>query len=113
MNLVKKFSITYTNEFKEKVFQTLRFTPFLTDVMAGMEENAHTKVRYALEDALDDQELYIKDEVNDDGERIVANAKIHAWTDRRMIYSEFMEMYVQELDSVFANNTLKVGVTHA
>lgn len=92
--------LEYNSEFKTKVFNTLRFTPVITDVMKAMEDNSHTVVRYCLEDALDDPDLYVKDQVTDDGDRVVANAKINAYTDRRMLYSEFMEMFVQEMDAI-------------
>lgn len=98
--------MNYTTEFKEKVFRVLRFATFvdIPTLTKAMDNNQHTTVRLQLENGLDDPELYLKDKITDDGELIVANSKIHAYLDRRAIYSEFMEMYVQHLDELVPTN---------
>ena len=55
-------------------------------------------VRYFLEQALGDDELYLKDELADDGDRTIANAKIHAHKVRQELYNEYMELLTQTLD---------------
>lgn len=92
--------MTYTNEFKTKCFNTLRFcqTVDINHLMKALEEGNDTLVRYSLEAALDDEDLYDQSKVTDDGELIVLNAKLHAFSKRRELYSEFMERYTQVLD---------------
>lgn len=90
--------MTYTVEFKQRVFRVLQFTPFVVDAMSALEANLATKLRYVLEDAMDDDDLFEKDKANDDGDRIVLNAKLHAYNSRKELYSEFMEQLTIELD---------------
>lgn len=90
----------YTDEFKVKCFNYLRHCP-VVDVRALMrafDNNNHTVIRYALEDALDDEDLYEDGAVSDDGDRIVLNARINAYKQRTEIYSEFMEQLVTSMD---------------
>lgn len=94
--------MNYSQEFQQKCYNVLRFTPQLMDLLNAFRENNHNKIRFCLEDALDDEELYIKDKVTDDGDRIVCNSKISAFKDRQEIYSEYMDMLVQHLDKELA-----------
>ena len=61
-------------------------------------DNGHDNiVRYFIEQALDDPELYV-DHMVDDGDRKVANAKIHAHKVRQELYTEYMELLTKTLD---------------
>lgn len=93
--------MNYSTEFKEKVFRVLRFTPFVSKTMKSMEDNNHNKVRLCLEEALDDKDLNLKEELKDDGDIIIHNSKLHTYNDRLEIYSDFMnsyEAYLSELE---------------
>lgn len=90
----------YTVEFKEKCFRVLRFTPYLLDIMKALEVGNTAKLRYCLEDSLDDDELFDNEVTNDDGDRIIKDAKIHAFNERTELYTEFMEQLIKELDNV-------------
>lgn len=93
--------IIYQKEFKEQCFQVLRFVnngDLVVDLMDALEKNDHTKVRYCLEEALDDDSLYEEGLITDEGERIVDNARKYAYLERRELYSIFMEQLTEELD---------------
>tara|TARA_Y100000385_G_scaffold235631_1_gene249494 strand:- start:175 stop:423 length:249 start_codon:yes stop_codon:yes gene_type:complete len=61
---------------------------------SAMENSRDNIVRYYLENALDDPELYV-DHMVDDGDRKVANAKIHAHKQRQELYNKYMELLTQ------------------
>ncbi len=92
----------YTQKFKEKCFNTLRYCTLLdvSKLLQAMEAQNDTQVRYYLEDALDDEEMYENGLMNDDGDRIVKNSKINAHKQRLEIYSEFMEIFTTSKDKV-------------
>ncbi len=91
----------YTQEFKVKCFNTLRYSNIdVSKLLAAMDAKNDTQVRYYLEDALDDELLYENSLLSDEGDRLVANSKINAHKQRLEIYSEFMESYISELDKV-------------
>lgn len=90
--------MTYSKEFKETCFKVFKFRDDLPRLLGALEKGNHLVVRYCLEDALDDSDLYVKDQVTDDGDLVVANSKIHAWKDRQALYSEFMDKYIKHLD---------------
>lgn len=66
--------------------------------MQDLEQGNDNQVRFALEAAIDDEELYEYEVIDDEGERIVTNARIHAYNARLELYSEFMEQLVNSLD---------------
>ena len=93
-----KLEIKYSEEFREKCFNNLRFAMDIRLLIAAMDYGHHDVVRYYLEELLDDSELYIENEMNDDGARRVANAKIHAHKVRQELYNEYMELLTNALD---------------
>lgn len=93
-----KIDITYPEEFREKCFNNLRFFMDIRLLMAAMDNGHHNIIRYYLEQALEDDELYIDEEISDEGSRKVANAKIHAHAVRQELYNEFMELLTEALD---------------
>ena len=90
--------IEYPQAFREKCFNNLRFAMDIRLLMSAMDNNHDTIVRYYLEQMLEDPELYVDSEIIDDGERKIANAKIHAHTVRQELYNEFMELLTQKID---------------
>ncbi len=83
--------ILYTEEFKTKCFNYLRHFMDIRLLMSAIDNGRDNVVRYYLENALDDPELYV-DHMVDEGDRKVANAKIHAHKQRQELYNEYMEL---------------------
>ena len=90
-------TITYTEEFKTKCFNYLRHFMDIRLLMSAIDNRRDSVVRYYLERALDDPELYVEHMV-DEGDRKVANAKIHAHAQRQELYNEYMELLTKTLD---------------
>ncbi len=90
-------TIQYTEEFKTKCFNYLRHFMDIRLLMSAIDNRRDSVVRYYLERALDDPELYV-DHMVDDGDRRVANAKIHAHAQRQELYNEYMELLTKTLD---------------
>ena len=87
-------TIKYTEEFKLKCFNYLRHFMDIRLLISAIENGRDNIVRYYLENAVDDPELYV-DHMVDEGDRVVANAKIHAHKQRQELYSEYMELLTQ------------------
>ncbi len=83
----------YTPSFKDKVDNTFMYHKDHKRITDAISQNKHSIVRAILEDALDDTDLNIDEEIKDDGSRIVFNAKIRAKKKREELYSEFMKYY--------------------
>ena len=95
---MSKPRIIYPQEFKDKVFNNLRFAVGDIRLVMSAIDNGHDNiVRYFIEQALDDPELYV-DHMVDDGDRIVANAKIEAHKVRQELYNEYMELLIKTTD---------------
>ncbi len=90
-------TIKYTEEFKTKCFNYLRHFMDIRLLMSAIENGRHEVVRYYIEKALDDPELYV-DHMVDEAERKIANAKIHAHAQRQELYNEYMELLTKILD---------------
>ena len=90
-------TIQYTEEFKTKCFNYLRHFMDIRLLMSAIDNSRDSVVRYYLEQALDDPELYV-DHMVDDGDSVVANAKIHAHAQRQELYNEYMELLTKTLD---------------
>jgi len=90
-------TITYTEEFKTKCFNYLRHFMDIRLLMSAIDNRRDSVVRYYLERALDDPELYV-DHMVDDGDRKIANAKIHAHAQRQELYNDYMELLTITLD---------------
>ena len=95
---MSKPRIIYPQEFRDKVFNNLRFAVGdIRLVMTAMDNGHDNIVRYFIEQALDDPELYV-DHMVDEGDRIVANAKIEAHRIRQELYNEYMELLIKTTD---------------
>ncbi len=66
--------------------------------MKALDDKNDTLVRFSLENAIDDEELYEYEVINDEGERIVKNSKINAYKQRLELYSEYMEQFTEYID---------------
>jgi len=88
---MSKPTIIYPEDFKTKCFNYLRHFMDIRLLMSAIEHRRDNVVRYYLENAIDDPELYV-DHMVDDGDRVVANAKIHAHKQRQELYNEYMDL---------------------
>ncbi len=96
---MSKPKIVYPQEFRDKVFNNLRFAVGdIRLVMSAMDNGHDNIVRFFIEGALEDPELYVQEEILDDGERRIVNAKIHTHAIRQELYNEFMELLTLTLD---------------
>jgi len=102
--------ISYSQEFKDKVFNHLRFAVGdIRLVMSAIENGHDTIVRYFLEQALEDPELYVDGQILDEGSRIIANAKINAHKVRQELYDEYMELLINTLEQKNVKKLLRKG----
>ena len=92
-----KNTIKYSEEFKLNCFNYLRYFMDIRLLTAAIDNGRDTVVRYYLENALEDPELYVN-HMNDEGDRVVANAKIHAHKQRQELYNEYMELLTKTED---------------
>jgi len=90
--------IQYPEAFVTKCFNNLKHFMDIRLLMSAIENGHDSVVRYFLEQAFEDNDLYITDKLTDDGDRIIANAKIHAHKVRQELYNEYMELLTQTLD---------------
>ena len=91
--------IVYPQEFKEKVFNNLRYA--VGDIrllMSAIDRNLDNVVRYIIEKTLEDSELFVTDQIQTGGVRKIAESKVHAYRIRQEIYSEYMELLMLTLD---------------
>jgi len=102
---MSKTNIKYPEEFREKCFNNLRFFMDIRLLTSAIDHGHDNIVRYYLEQSLEDPELYISEEILDDGSRKVANAKIHAHTVRQELYNEYMELLTLTLDRTDVKRT--------
>ena len=91
------FKINYPEEFKLNCFNYLRHFMDIRLLTSAIDNNRDEVVRYYIEKALDDPELYV-DHMVDEGDRKVANAKIHAHAQRQELYTDYMELLTKTLD---------------
>ena len=95
---MSKPKIKYPKEFIDKCFNNLRHFMDIRLLTSAIENGHDSIVRYFLEQALEDDNLYITDKLTDDGDRTIANAKIHAHKVRQELYNEYMELLTLTLD---------------
>jgi len=95
---MSKPKIIYPEYFKLNCFNYLRHFMDIRLLMSAIDHGRDNVVRYYLEDALDDPELYV-DRIVDEGDRRVANSKIHAHKQRQELYSDYMELLIKTHDT--------------
>ena len=102
---MSKLNIIYPEDFKTKCFNYLRHFMDIRLLMSAIEHRRDNVVRYYLENAIDDPELYV-DHMVDEGDRVVANAKIHAHKQRQELYNEYMELLIKTEETQNARREL-------
>ena len=102
---MSKPTIIYPEDFKTKCFNYLRHFMDIRLLMSAIENRRDNVVRYYLENALDDPDLYV-DHMVDEGDRIVANAKIHAHNQRQELYNEYMDLLIKTEETQNARREL-------
>ena len=105
---MKELKIEYSEKFKTDCFNTLRFFMDIRLLMSAIENNRDTIVRYYLEESIDDSELYVKDTIEDDGSRKIANAKIEAHKNRQALYNQYMDLLLTTTDKSNARRNTRI-----
>lgn len=91
-----KFKIDY----KHKVYNTLKYNPYLTTCMEALEADDHTAFRVYLDMALDDVKKGLEyRHIIDDGDRCLWNGIVTQYKAITALYTEFMEEYESYIDS--------------
>lgn len=88
--------MNYSKEYKEQVFTAYKNLEFVNDLTKAMDNNQSMMVRSYLELGLDDSDIVISEEIKDEGERLIANAKIKTKQLRQECYNWFMEAWCKE-----------------
>lgn len=92
--------MTFTTEFKQRVFDTLQFNPYLLPCMEALEANNPNRFRLYIDLALDEIKKGMEPRMLlDDGDRMLWNGIVTQYFAVSKLYTEFMEMYNMELDS--------------
>lgn len=90
----------FSTEFKQEVFDTLQFNPYLLGCMEALESNNPNRFRIYIDLALEE----VKDGMHprlliDEGDRLLWNGIVTQYLGITKLYSKFMEQYNLELDS--------------
>ena len=101
-----KNTIIYPETFKLNCFNYLRHFMDIRLLTSAMDHGRDNIVRYYLENALDDPELYVN-HMNDEGDRVVANAKINAHKQRQELYTDYMELLTKTEDENVRSKLLR------
>lgn len=92
--------MVFTVEFKQKVFDTLQFNPYLMSCMEALESNNPNMFRIYLDMALDEVKDAAKPRIlEDEGERLLWNGIVTQYYAILNVQTEFLEEYINELDS--------------
>lgn len=92
--------MTFTTEFKQRVFDTLQFNPYLLPCMEALEANNANTFRIYIDLALDEIKKGMEPRLLlDEGDRLLWNGIVTQYFAVNRIYAEFMEVYNLELDS--------------
>jgi hypothetical protein len=84
--------------FKEKVFKVFKTHRDLLSIMAALERQRINLIRFILEDSLDDSEMYNETIVLDEVMREVKLTHLGVYTERKQLYTEFMDILNEMLD---------------
>jgi hypothetical protein len=92
--------MTFTTDFKQRVFDTLQFNPFLLPCMESLEANNANRFRIYIDLAMDEVKKAIEPRMLlDEGDRLLWNGIVTQYVAIKSIYTEFMDQYNLELDS--------------
>ena len=91
--------MVFTVDFKQKVFDTLQFNPYLMSCMDALEANNSNMFRIYLDMALDEVKEAAQPRIlQDEGERLLWNGIVTQYHAILKLQTEFMEAYMEELD---------------
>lgn len=91
--------MVFTVDFKQKVFDTLQFNPYLMSCMDALEANNSNMFRIYLDMALDEVKEAAQPRIlQDEGERLLWNGIVTQYNAILRLQTEFMEAYMEELD---------------
>lgn len=90
----------FSTEFKQEVFDTLQFNPYLLACMESMESNNFNRFRIYIDLALDEVKKGMEPRLLlDEGDRLLWNGIVTQYFNISKLYTTFMEQYNMELDS--------------
>jgi hypothetical protein len=96
--------MTFSTEFKQEVFDTLQFNPYLLACMESLESNNPNRFRIYIDLALDEVKKGMEPRLLlDEGDRLLWNGIVTQYLAISNLYSKFMEQYNMELDSKKVN----------
>jgi len=92
--------MVFTVEFKEKVFDTLQFNPYLLQCMEALERNNPNLFRICLDMAIEEVQKAMEPRLLlDDGDRMLWNGIVTQYKALNALNTEFLDTYIQDLDS--------------
>lgn len=92
--------MTFSVEFKQQVYDTLQFNPYLLSCMEALEANNPNRFRIYMDLALDEIKTGMEPRLLlDEGDRLLWNGIVTQYFAVSSIYNEFLEKYNLELDS--------------
>lgn len=92
--------MVFTVEFKQKVFDTLQFNPYLLQCMEALEKNNPDLFRIYMDMAIDEIKKAAEPRLLlDEGDRLLWNGIVTQYQALNRLYSEFLNMYVEEIDA--------------
>lgn len=88
-------------QFKQKAFNLLKYDKNIELTMKSLELNNSLQFRFYLETYLDMLQEQLKPKVlQDDGDRLVYNSMVNQYLSVQSLYTEFMDTYIEEIDTV-------------
>ena len=91
--------MVFTVDFKQQVYNTLQYNPYLLPCMEALEKGSPGAFRLAIELALDEIKKGMEPrELLDEGDRLLWNGMVNQWYAINKLYSEFMDRYIAEMD---------------
>ena len=87
----------FSAEFKTKAFQVCFPAGAARAIISALEANNPVRVRNILEDLLDDEWLYVNNNLGSN--RKVKEGKELTFESRQELYTEFMDNYIKDLDA--------------
>jgi len=91
--------MVFTVEFKQKVFDTLQFNPYLLQCMEALERNNPNLFRIYMDMAIDEVQKAMEPRLLlDDGDRMIWNGIVTQYKALNALNAEFLDTYIHELD---------------
>lgn len=91
--------MVFTVEFKEKVFETLQFNPYLLQCMEALERNNANLFRIYMDMAIDEVQKAMEPRfLLDEGDRLLWNGIVTQYKALNALNTEFLDTYINELD---------------